>query len=292
MLTVISVPRLAAVLMLFASLAVSQTSSPDSFEVASVKPLGPVPAGGGRDTNASGGAGQGCDGGFPRLDRSHFSVTTTPYALITWAYGYNKTWGCSYVSFGDLLTGGPSWIRSERFQIEATIPAGATPYTLDQFMKGDAPGLEQMLRALLRDRFGLRVHKQTMSVAGYSLIPAKGGPKVVKSASGDQRMFGIRREEGPNGQIVNRMIARRVEMRDLAFLLLLTVQRPVIDETGLAGEFNFEMEFAPFESDGATDSSAPSLFTAIQQQLGLTLKTTRASLDGLAIDDAVRPGEN
>jgi uncharacterized protein (TIGR03435 family) len=75
-----------------------------------------------------------------------------------------------------------------------------------------------------------------------------------------------------------------VEIRDLAFMLLLATRRPVIDRTGLAGEFNFDVEFAPF--DGAGDSAAPSLFTALQEQLGLRLETTKAPLDGLVIDRA------
>jgi uncharacterized protein (TIGR03435 family) len=282
--------RLAAIIAVLAPAAMPQAASPDTFEVASVKPIGPVPAGGGRGTSASGGAGLGCDGGFPRVDRSTFAVTTTPYALITWAYGYNKTWGCSYVSFGDLLTGGPSWIRSQRFEIQARIPEGAPAYTFDQFMRGDAPGLEKMLQSLLAERFKLVVHRETKQVAGYALVLGKGGSKLTHSAAEDKRGLGIRREIGPNGQISNKMVGRKVEMRDFAFLLLLTTQRPVIDRTGLTGEFNFDLEFAPFDSDGA-NSDAPSLFTEVQR-LGLRLETTKAPLDGLVIDSAEQPAEN
>lgn len=284
--------RLTAAIVLFASVALSQPESSATFEVASVKPMGPVPAGGGRGTSASGGAGLGCDGGFPRLDNDRFSVVTTPYALITWAYGYNKTWGCSYVSFGDLLTGGPSWIRSERFEIQAKIPEGAARYSLDQFMRGDAPGLEKMLQSLLADRFRLTVHKETKQVDGYALVPGKGGPKLIPSSADEKRALGIRREVGSGGKVSSKLVARKVEMRDFAFLLLLTTQRPVIDRTGLTGEFNFDLEFAPFESDGTADSDAPSLFTAIQQTLGLRLETTKTPLDAVVIDSAQRPTEN
>lgn len=282
--------RLAAAIAALAPVGMLPAQSADSFEVVSVKLLGPIPAGGGRGSPAPGGAGLGCDGGFPRVDGGRFVVTTTPYALITWAYGYNKTWGCSYASFGDLLTGGPSWIRSERFEIQAKIPESAPTYTFDQFMRGDAPGLEKMLQALLADRFKLLVHKETKQVAGYALVLGKGGSKLTKSSVEDKRAFGVRREIGPNGQVSNQMVARRVEMRDFAFLLLMTTQRPVIDRTGLTGEFDFDLEFAPFDSD-ATDSSAPSLFTAIQQ-LGLRLETAKTPLDGLAIDRAERPESN
>ena len=284
--------RLAATIAIagLAPVPVLRAQPADTFEVVSVKPLGAIPAGGGRGSPAPGGAGLGCDGGFPRVDAGRFIVTTTPYALITWAYGYNKTWGCSYVSFGDLLIGGPSWIRSERFEIQAKIPEGAPAYTFDQFMRGDAPGLEKMLQALLADRFKLLVHKETKQVPGYALVLGKGGSNLINSSAEDKRAFGVRREAGPNGQTSNKMIARRVEMRDFAFLLLMTTQRPVIDRTGLTGEFNFDLEFAPFDS-GATDSSAPSLFTAIQQ-LGLRLETAKTPLDGLVIDRAERPQSN
>jgi uncharacterized protein (TIGR03435 family) len=284
--------RAAAAMALAAAAALPQPESAAAFEVASVKPIGPVPAGGGRGTNASGGVGLGCDGGFPRLDNDRFTVVTTLYALITWAYGYNKTWGCSYVSFGDLLTGGPSWVRSERFEIQAKIPEGAPRYTLDQFMRGDAPGLEKMLQSLLADRFKLVVHKEVKRVSGYVLGPGKGGPKLIRSSGEDKRALGVRREGGPDGKVSNKLVARKVEMRDFAFLLLLTTQRPVIDRTGLTGEFNFDLEFAPFDSDGTADSDSPSLFTAVQQTLGLRLEPAKTPLNALVIDGVQRPAEN
>jgi uncharacterized protein (TIGR03435 family) len=269
---------------------IAQTAS--SFEVVSVKPLGPVPGGGGRGSDAAGGIGGGCDGGFPKVENNRFTVITTPYALITWAYGYNKVWGCSYVSFGDLLTGGPSWIRTERFEIQALMPAGSPTYTLDQFMKGDAPKLEQMLQAMLAERFKLTVHHETKEVPAYALVPGKGGPKLTRPAAEDKTTFGMRRQADPNGQISNKIVGRKTELRDFAFLLLLTTRRPVIDRTGLTGEFNFDMEFAPFDAADPAESSAPSLFTALQEQLGLRLENTKAPLDGLVIDHAERPSQN
>ena len=265
----------------------AREAAPVAFEVASVKPQGPVT---GRGSDAPGGIGAGCDGSFPRLEGNRFVVTTTPYALITWAYGYNKTWGCSYVNFGDLLTGGPAWIRSERFEIQALLPEGSPPYTLDQFMKGDAPVLEKMLQTLLADRFKLVVHRVTKDVPAYALVPGKGGPKLTRSAGDDRPTFGTRRQAGQNGQISSKIVGRKVELRDLAFLLLLTTRQPVIDRTGLTGQFNFDLEFAPFDSEA--NSAAPSLFTALQEQLGLRLENTKAPLEGVVVDHAERPSEN
>jgi uncharacterized protein (TIGR03435 family) len=189
------------------------------------------------------------------------------------------------------VTGGPSWIRSERFEIQAKIPEGAAPYALAQFMRGAAPGLEKMLQALLAGRFKLAVRRETKQVAGYALVVGRGEPKLTRSTAEDTRRFGVRREGESNGKVSLKLVASKVEMRDFAFQLLLTTQRPVIDRTRLTGEFNFDLEFAPFDSDVPTDSDAPSLFTAIQK-LGLRLETTKASLDGLVIDYAERPAEN
>ncbi|HEY6345899.1 MAG TPA: TIGR03435 family protein [Bryobacteraceae bacterium] len=271
-----------------------QASTP-AFEVASVKPVGQVESGGAAGTPGSGGIGVGCDGHAPQVVGRRFTVTTTPYALITWAYGYNKTssqqpgWGCSYISFADLLTGGPSWIRSERFEIQALIPEGAPTYTFEQFMHGDATGIEQMLQSLLADRFKLVVHHETKNVPAYALTIARSGSKLTTPKAEDRRMLGIRRHTDANG-LADKLTGRKVEIRDLAFLLLLTTRQPVLDRTGLAGEFNFDAEFAPFDNPG--DSTAPSLFTALQEQLGLKLETTKAPLDGLVIDRAERPSGN
>jgi uncharacterized protein (TIGR03435 family) len=157
-------------------------------------------------------------------------------------------------------------------------------------MRGDAPGLEKMLQALLADRFKLLVHKEPKQVAGYALELGKGGSKLIQSGAEDKRAFGARREIGPNGEVSTEMFGRGVEMRDLAFQLLMTTQRPVMNRTGLTGEFNYDLEFAPFDSD-PTGSSAPSLFTAIER-LGLRLETTKAQLNGLVIDRAERPEAN
>src|SRR6476659_4587146 len=103
--------KLATAFLLFL---LAQTS--DSFEVASIKPAGPAAA---ENLARFGG---GCDGGFPRVDHNRFTVTTTLYALMTWAYGFNNHGGCSFVSYGDMISGGPAWVKSDRFQIQAVMP--------------------------------------------------------------------------------------------------------------------------------------------------------------------------
>ena len=105
-----------AIVLVAASLAGVVAQAPDAFEVASVKPMGEAP---GEALAAYGG---GCDGSFPRVENKRFTVTTTMYALMTWAYGFNRNGGCSFVSNGNFISGGPSWVRSERFEVQAVMP--------------------------------------------------------------------------------------------------------------------------------------------------------------------------
>src|SRR5262245_42558077 len=108
-----------AVLGLFAAhtaLSEYRVQATDVFEVVSVKPAGEAAA------ESLARFGDGCDGGFPRVDHKRFTVTTTTFALLTWAYGFNNHGGCSYVSYGGIISGGPGWIKSDRFQIQALMP--------------------------------------------------------------------------------------------------------------------------------------------------------------------------
>ena len=179
---------IAAVLVVGAGVvALAQKPAP-GFEVASIKPLGPfslIPA-----------LGPGCDGGFPRVEHNRFTVTTTPFALITWAYGFNKNGGCTFVSVGDFLTGGPDWIRSEKFEVRALMPEGSPDYTTSEFLNGKAPALEAMINRLLADRFKLVVHKETKEVPVYALVVAKGGPKVT-ALKGDEPPLSAARRPNP-----------------------------------------------------------------------------------------------
>jgi bla regulator protein blaR1 len=256
---------------------------PQTFEVASVKPVGSI-------SNA-GQFSNGCDGSFPRLDNNRFAVTTTLYALITWAYGFNRQWGCSFVSLGDLLSGGPAWVRSDRFEIQALMPEGSPRYTLAQFMKGDAPQLEAMIRTLLADRFQLVLHREMKQVPAYALTRGKGALKLMQSKDDDEPMFGWPRVSNPNGQISRKITGRKASMRDLAFLLLLATGRPVIDQTGITGDYNFDFLFAPLDDNSSVDTAAPSIFTAVQE-LGLKLEAAKTPLNGMVIDSVEKPSGN
>jgi uncharacterized protein (TIGR03435 family) len=262
--------------------ALAQT--PNTFEVASIRPLGEASA------EVLARFGGGCDGNAPRVARRRFTSTTTLYALTTWAYGFNKNGGCSFVAYGNFLTGGPSWVKTERFEVQALMPEGSTEYTFGQFMEGQAPQLEIMLKNLLADRFRLAVHRETKEVQGYILVVGKDGPKIRPAQNEPQARGAQPARRGAPTPGVQR-INMRTTMTYVALMLGVMTRRPVLDRTGLTGEFDLALEFAPLDAV-AGDSSAPSLFTAVQEQLGLRLESARVPAEVIVIDRAERPSEN
>ena len=265
--------------------AVSAQQADEAFEVASVKPVGSAPA------EAFAAFGSGCDGSFPRIEGKRFSVTTTMFALITWAYGFNNNGGCSYVSNGNLITGGPPWVRSERFQIQAVLPDGAPAYSMPQFLNGEAVRLEAMLRTLLTERFKLTVRKETKEAPVYALVAARGGAKVPAASPNAPVGFGTRREQDPNGGVASRLMVSNVPMSRVALMVGLVLRRPVVDRTGLAGTYTFDLRFAPPEANPG-DTSAPAIVTALQEQLGLRLEDSRGPVETLVVVAAEPPTAN
>ena len=261
------------------------TAQQDAFEVVSVKPMGDAPA------EALAAYGSGCDGSFPRVENNRFRVSTTLCALITWAYGFNDRGGCSFTSNGNMITGGPSWVRNERFEIQAVLPAGAPTYSLNQFLDGQAPRLEAMLRDLLTERFKLVARRETKDAAVYAIVVGRGGAKVPAAKPGEPVRFGVGRAQDPNGGVSNQLVVSNVGMNRVALMLGLVLRRPVVDRTGLAGEFTFSLQFAPPNAP-ASDTSAPSITTAFQEQLGLRLEDSRGPVEGLVIESVERPSEN
>jgi uncharacterized protein (TIGR03435 family) len=188
------------------------------------------------------------------------------------------------------VTGGPAWINSDRYQIVATAEANASMPT----MTGP------MLQSLLEDRFGLKIHRETREVPVYLLNVAKNGLKIQPLKEGtcfspdagpppdsDQKPCGIpfTRVKPPN-----MIIDMEGTLSNLSKLLGVTLGRPVIDKTGVTGQFGFHLEFA--RDEAASDVSAgPSIFTALQE-LGLKLDSAKGPGEFLVIDSVERPSEN
>ena len=177
------------------------------------------------------------------------------------------------------LSGGPGWLNSDRYDIVAKA---------DQPVKDLMP----MLQTLLAERFQLAIHREGRMFQAYVLEVAKNGPKLEKAGP----------EGGSNTSSGRGTItAQRTTMDRFSDTLSRTMERPVVDRTGLEGAFNLKLEWTPdtaqpskTSGDGKPAESVlgPSIFTAIQQQLGLKLEGPKAPIEILIIDRAEKATEN
>ena len=208
------------------------------------------------------------------FDPGRMSWTGVPlHVLITSAYGLQ-----SYQ-----ISGGPNWMETDRWDIDAKTesPANRTQQL-------------QMLQPLLEDRFQLKTHKEQREVTGYSLVLAKNGSKLHEVKEGEV-------SSRPAGLIVKRGVidGHAMSIAMLAGFLRSELGRPLTENTGLAGDYDFKLEWVPDESQPnsggnipAPDSIGPSIFTAIQEQLGLKLEAQKVLLDILVIDHVDKPAAN
>jgi uncharacterized protein (TIGR03435 family) len=190
------------------------------------------------------------------------------------------------------IVGGPDWMRSERYDITAK-PAEAA--NQDQ--------VKVMIQALLKDRFKLAFHRETKELPTYALVVAKGGPKMRAS----ELEAGSDKPKGPRMRMMGRgqFEMEGAPVAALANQLSQVLGRSVIDKTELTGDYDFKLEFTPEEGQGGMmrgpggESAAPpadnpgvSLFTALQDQLGLKLESTKGPVDLLVIEKAEKASEN
>jgi len=140
--------------------------------------------------------------------------------------------------------------------------------------------IQPRLQRLLEERFKLVVHRGTKQFDGYALVVAKGGAKL-KATAGSKEMGAV----FPGG-----MRLPNTDMAGLATMLASSAGRPVVDKTGISGSYDVDIRFA---RDNDTDSQLPSLFTALQEQLGLKLESQKVPVEMLVIDSVNRtPSEN
>ena len=236
-----------------------------AFEVATVKPI---------------------DADHPKAGRYYrmesadrfVAVNYTLKLLIAAAYDLNPR----------TISGGPSWVDSAKYDIVAKTPGQIRPERTEQMA---------MLRALLTDRFGLQFHREQKDFSIYVLQVAKGGPKLKASAEAP---------DAPDAppQVIStvypdriKLPARNVTMGDfVAMMQRALLDRPVVDKTGLMGRYDFDLTWAPDETQFggeapkmADDAASPPLFMALPQQLGLRLEATRGPVNALVIDRAREP---
>jgi uncharacterized protein (TIGR03435 family) len=192
-----------------------------------------------------------------------------------------------------LISGGPGWIRSAKFDIAAKSPASAPDYTTIQFFAGEAPELRLRLQALLEDRFNLKLHREMKQLPVYVLTVGKSGAKLRAAAGADNAppLWGLTGK--PNGEAAVWLKGKNTSMAQFADSLASITGRPVLDQTGLKGNFDFAMEYASDpNAPGATPFAGPDMFTAFQEQLGLKLDAARAPVEVLVIDRVEKPSAN
>ena len=206
------------------------------------------------------------------------------------------------------ITGAPGWMQSDRYDLAAKAEGAAR---VEQMMG-------PMLRALLEDRFKLKIHRETKETPIYSLMVAKGGLKIERPKEAcapiDLNHLPGPPEPGkprPNycGNMSIRMTPQGATMEthgatmtEFAQRISGMLDRKVIDKTGIAGQFDFHLEFAPDETTrgysgrGAAPDAAgpegPSIFTALQEKFGLKLSPDKGPVDFLVIDHVEKPSEN
>jgi uncharacterized protein (TIGR03435 family) len=232
---------------------------------------------------------------------------TTLKGLILFAYNIGP----------DRLSGATGWMESEQYDVMAEPTEGAITGPVGRQAQWTGPNgqsaswttLSQqdpngrifrlMLRDLLADRFQLKLRNATQELPVYALVVAKGGSKLRPSSGGN----GLQMTSGGMGEIH----FQGTPMSTLAATLTWMVDRPVLDRTGLTGIYDLSLNWTPDEgqiqvyrqagsasasSADARDVSGPSLFTALQEQLGLRLESAKGPVDILVVDRAEKPSEN
>jgi uncharacterized protein (TIGR03435 family) len=173
-----------------------------------------------------------------------------------------------------LVVGGPAWIDSDRFDIEAKPETAA-----------DMQQVRRMVQSLLADRFGLTSHRDTRVMPVDALLVAKNGPKPTKTKPGGPApLFRV----GPGALDAE----GGASLAQLANVLSGLMDRSVIDKTGLSGNYDLKLEWTPDDTLPAPDATGPSIFTALQEELGLRLESQRGSVEVLVVDSAEKPSGN
>ena len=215
------------------------------------------------------------------------------------------------------ITGGPTWINSDRWDIEAKGEGGAGDLRsmTEEQRTIELDKRRQMIKSLLADRFQLTMHKESKEGAIYALVVAKNGPKIKelppeepkkakegeapppgKPDPGHPMRGGMRMGRGElNGE--------GIKLQFLAEALSNALGRKVVDNTGLKGDYSFQLKWTPDENhDGGfkgpgdgpppPDANGPSIFTAVQEQLGLKLESQKGPLDLFVIDRVEKASDN
>ncbi len=186
----------------------------------------------------------------------------------------------------DQVVGGPEWLRSEKFNVNADPETEKRPSSTQ---------MKALVQGLLVERFHLVMHRGQKVLSVYALMKTDDPPKLKKSTADPNGIPGVAYDPRGNLGVGNATMANFA-----IFLQRFVLDRPAVDQTGIAGHFDLELHWTPEilnpgskADDSAADSASnPGLFTAIKEQLGLKLKPTKADTPVFLIDAAQQPSES
>jgi bla regulator protein blaR1 len=239
-------------------------------------------------------------------DRGRVAFAYTPDGLMAKNVPLQLLLREAYAVSDDRISGAPSWVKSDKYDIQAKVNRAVTAEL--QKVRFDR---RLILQPLLADRFQLRVHSEIKDLPVYSLVVAQNGPKLRAAKVDDSGPNG---SKGPhslrvtgNGQIA----AQGIPLALLVRWLSEQISHTVVDKTGLTGAYDFTLQWTPDATEAQTpmfnvtqpgqqgtagapapQASGPSIFTAIEEQLGLELKSQEGPVPVLVIDHVERPAEN
>jgi uncharacterized protein (TIGR03435 family) len=243
-----------------------------TYDVATIKPS---------DPNAMGGsAGAWPNGRFSSKNQPLKNAICSAYCVLTYQ-----------------CVGGPAWLESDRYDIEAKPGSATAEQLLKLTWKEREPVQHRMQQALLADRLKLKAHFETKQMPIFALVVAKGGLKMHEAQSGDTYANGLKRGDGkPLGAGVFSMgdgsvTAQGGSLDTLVLNLPGITGHLVENKTGLTGIYDFTLHYSASDPP-PPDSTAPSIYTAIEEQLGMKLESTKGPVQVLVIDHVERPSEN
>jgi uncharacterized protein (TIGR03435 family) len=234
-----------------------------TFEVATIKPSNPDRPG----------------KAFTVRGRQFATVNTTLGDIITFAYGIHAK----------QITGGPAWLETEKYDLSAQPDGEGQP---------NERQWKIMLQKLLAERFKLAFHRDKKELAVYAITVGKNGPKLTRSEGNPNGLPGLFFRGLGNLPVTNATMADFAGVMQGAVL-----DRPVVDQTGLTGRWDFVLKWTPdeFQFGGLgvrvppptnAPDAPPDLFTAVQEQLGLKLDSTKAQAEVFVVDRVEKPSEN
>ena len=178
-------------------------------------------------------------------------------------------------------TGGPAWIGEDRFDIVTKAPGKVT----DDEMK-------QMAQRLLVERFQLRAHHETREVPVLAIQVGKTAPKLYPAKDGEEHALKMQPKMGDNGKVVTyHIVATRFSLAQLNDVFSRHLDRVIVNQTGMSGDYDFELDFTPDET-APNPLDATHILNAMHEQLGFVLKTEKAPVDFLVIDSVEHPAGN